>query len=75
MMDQLHFLLHLSKKFKKNFDPPDEPGLSGYDHVRFLSIFLRQETRFLPGFTSCLHTQSQPKLQKRVGLRRCPERN
>jgi hypothetical protein len=59
-MYQLHFLLHLTKEFKQSFDLPEcRDFSSGADHVRILSIFLRQETRFLPGFTSCLQTQSQ----------------
>jgi hypothetical protein len=36
-------------------DVPDGSGVFLCGDGHFLSIFLRQETRFLPGFTSGLH--------------------
>ena len=51
MMDQLHFLLYPPKKLN---DVPDCSGVFLCSDGHFLSIFLRQETRFLPGFTSGL---------------------
>jgi hypothetical protein len=69
-MYQLHFLLHFSQKFKEILNAAEYPGVfPGNDDVRFLSILLEQETRFLPGFTSCFRTRnSKPRLQKCVGL-------
>jgi hypothetical protein len=68
-MNQLHFLLHLSQKFKEILNAVEYPGVfAGNDDVRFLSIFLGQETRFLPGFTSCSQHAQQAETRECVGL-------